>query len=121
MRYAYASSDDVLGSVRAHLVSTGLAATYVVASSATFALATGPRVELGIVAGSGEGTNADSATAASFAGVWEVELHLRLGGLALVGSVEGGSILRGVDLRADDRNVLHLSGPFVGLAVGALF
>lgn len=121
VRYASASSDDALGSVQAHLLSGGVAATYVLTSSARFALATGPRVELGVVAGSGEGRNADSATAASFAGVWELELHLRLGALTLVGSVEGGSIFRGVELRADDRAVLDLSGPFAGLALGLLY
>jgi hypothetical protein len=119
-RYAYASATDPLGTVRAHAFAGGLAATYVLLSSASLALATGPRLELGVIAGSGEGSNGETTTALTLGGAWEIELHVKLGGVSLVGSVEAGTLFRGVELHADDRDVLHLSGPFVGFALGAM-
>jgi hypothetical protein len=123
IRYAYASADDVLGTVDAHLISGGLAGTLVLTSGSIFALATGPRVELGVAAGRGKSagdgpTIADSTIATTFDAAWALELHSTLGGAALVGILEGGSYLRGVELHADTRDVLHLSGAFAGLSVG---
>lgn len=120
VRYGYASSDDALGTIRAHSLTGGVAGTYVVASGASLALATGPRLELGVIAGHGDGTNGEASSAFTFTGAWELELSVKLGAISLLGSVEGGSILRGIELRADDRSVLYLSGPFVGFALGAM-
>ena len=120
-RYGYASSNDPLGTARAHALAGGIAATYVLATGATFAFATGPRLEIGLVAGRGDGTNGTSTTALTLAGSWELELHVKLGGgVTLLTAVEGGTFFRGIELHADDRDVLHLSGPFAGLALGAM-
>lgn len=118
-RYGYASAHDELGDVRAHALAGGLAATWTLASSASIALATGPRAEVGLVAGRGDGANGDSTTAATLAGAWELELHVNVGGAFLFGAVEGGTLARGVELHADDRDALHLAGPFVGASIGA--
>lgn len=120
VRYAYASSDDPLGTVRAHALAGGAAASYVVLSRSSLAVATGPRFELGVVAGSGEGANGQSTRALTMAAAWELELHVAVAGISLVGALEAGTLFRGVQLRADDRDVLHLSGPFVGLSLGAM-
>jgi hypothetical protein len=118
-RYAYASAADPLGTVSAHAIATGAAGTYVLMASRGFALATGPRFEIGAALGSGRGANASATTAFIFAGSWEIEAHVKLGGATLFGALEGGSFVRGVELHADDRDVLHLSGPFAGAALGA--
>lgn len=119
LRYAYGSADDLLGTVRAHLVAAGAAGSATVVSASSLALVTGPRLELGAAFGRGDGTNADKATALTVAGSWAVELHLDVGGAALFISAEVGSFFRGVELHADDRSVLHLTGPFAGFGLGA--
>lgn len=119
LRYAYAGADDVLGSVRAHVVSPGLAASYAIVFGGRVRLVTGPRVEIGALLGSGTGANESSTTKVSFAAAWELELHLDLGGFAAVITAEGGSFLPGVVLRADARDVIDLSGPFAGFSIGA--
>ena len=118
LRYAYGASDDVLGSVRAHVVSPGIAASYAIVSTSGIRLFTGPRFEAGALFGSGSGTNESSTTRIAFAGAWELELHVDLRVLDLVVAAEGGSFLRGVVLRADARDVLDLSGPFAGFSLG---
>ncbi len=119
-RHGYASSDDSLGTVRAHALAGGLAATYVLASGAWLELATGPRFETGLVAGRGDGKNGVSTTVLTLGASWELELHVKVGGLSLLGAVEAGTYFHGIELHADERDALHLSGPFVGLALGAM-
>lgn len=109
----------MLGSVRAHVVSPGLAASYAIVSAGRMRLVTGPRAEIGALFGSGTGANESSTTKVSFAVAWELELHLDLGAFSAVVAAEGGSFLRGVVLRADARDVLDLSGPFAGFSIGA--
>jgi hypothetical protein len=118
-RYGYARSSDVLGTARAHLVSGGVAATHSLAS----AIATGPRVEIGGVFARGEGSSGASASAVALVGAWELELRLRVAGaFTMLATVEAGWHARGLDLRADDRTVLEISGPFAGASLGgALF
>ena len=123
LRYAYASADDRLGTVEAHLVAGGVAGSGTLISGPDLALVTGPRLELGAAFGRGEGSNADRATALTVAGAWAFELHLVVdgasGATAFV-SAEAGSFFRGVELHADDRSVLHLTGPWLGFALGAI-
>lgn len=123
LRYAYASADDRLGTVEAHLVAGGVAGSGTLLSGPDLALVTGPRLELGAAFGRGEGSNADRATALTVAGTWALELHLLVdgarGATAFV-SAEAGSFFRGVELHADDRSVLHLTGPWLGFALGAI-
>ena len=109
----------MLGSVRAHVVSPGLAASYAIVSAGAVRLVTGPRVEIGALFGAGSGANESSTTKLTFAAAWELELHLDFGAFAALVTAEGGSLLRGVVLRADARDVLDLSGPFAGFSIGA--
>ena len=120
-RYAYASADDPLGTVRVHALAGGGAATYTVLRSGAFAVATGPRFEAGGFAAQGEGSNGTSRTVLTFDGSWEVELEAKVGPIALLGAVQAGTYFRGLQLQADERDVLHLSGPFIGFALGARY
>lgn len=120
-RYAYASADDPLGTVRVHALAGGGAATYTVLRSGAFAVATGPRFEVGGFAAQGEGSNGTSRTVLTLDGSWEVELEAKVGPIALLGALQAGTYFRGLQLQADERDVLHLSGPFVGFALGARY
>lgn len=119
-RYAYATSNDPLGSVRAHVAAGGLAATYVLTSGGPLAVATGPRFEAGVVAGRGAGSNGTSTTDLALGVSWALEVHLLLGGVSVVGALEAGTLFRGVELHANERDVLHLAGPFLGFAIGPM-
>lgn len=119
LRYAYATADDRLGTVEAHLVAGGVAGSGTLVSGSGLALVTGPRLELGAAFGRGEGTNADKATAWTVAGAWALELHLVFDGATAFVAAEAGSFFRGVELHADDRSVLQLTGPWLGFALGA--
>src|SRR5687767_4871508 len=66
-RYGYASGKDPLGTVRGHLVTFGAAATQHLAPRSTLGFSHGPRIEAGIAAAGGEGSNARSASAFSAA------------------------------------------------------
>jgi hypothetical protein len=115
-RYAWADADDVLGSANVLAVTGGFAATWAV----TDALGTGPRVELGAFSARGEGQNAGTASAVAISGAWELELRARLTRtLALLFAAEAGWYARGIELRADDRALLELSGGFLGVSIGA--
>lgn len=119
-RYGYASDEDVLGSVSAHLALGGFAVTYALVSNESWGLSVGPRFEAGYVAGRGDGQNGTSvgAFAATVAG--ELELHLPLAPrFALVAALDAGGYLPGLDLRADSRSVVDLSGPFTTVSLGA--
>ncbi len=85
-----------------------------------FTIGTGPRLELGAVASSGDGANGTSRSAFTIAGAWAVELRAKLGPVAVLVAGEAG-VSRGLVLLADDRDVLHVSGPFVGGSLGVLF
>jgi hypothetical protein len=120
-RYVRGAAADPLGAVSADALAGGLAATYVLVWRDTLALATGPRLEIGVVAGRGEGSNGASTRSLTLGGSWELEVHVKLRAFSLLGAVEAGTLFRGVELFADGRDVLHLSGPFVGFALGAMF
>lgn len=119
-RYGYTSADDALGRVDAHLFTGGLAVTDTLLARGPFTIGTGPRLELGAVAGSGDGANGTSRSAFIIAGAWAVELRVKLGPVAVLVAGEAG-VSRGLVLLADDRDVLHVSGPFVGGSLGVLF
>lgn len=119
-RYGYSSDDDVLGTARAHLFTGGIAVTDRVFKRGVFGLGTGPRVELGGIAGQGDGANGTSTTAFTIAGSWAVELRAELAPVTVFVAGDVG-VSRGLVLRADQRDVLHLSGPFVGAALGLTF
>ncbi|MBS2018080.1 MAG: hypothetical protein JST00_34725 [Deltaproteobacteria bacterium] len=118
LRYSYATGSDVLGSVHAHVVAPGVAASYAIVSAGRVRLVTGPRFEIGAFFGHGSGDNESSTTRAALSAAWELELHVDLGTNDLLVTAEGGSFLRGVVLRADARDVLDLSVPFAGFSVG---
>jgi hypothetical protein len=117
-RYATAGADDPLGSVRAHTATGGLAATVRFASSGRLAAWTGPRFELGYATARGEGTGGASASALLASGGWAVEGRASLGPLDALLVLDAGWLARGLDLRADDRTALALSGAFVGVSLG---
>lgn len=117
-RYGYASADDRIGSVSAHHVSGGLAATVRFVSTESFEAWTGPRAELGFVTAKGRGTGESSASSVSFAGTWTLEARAVFGSIAVVGSLDLGWMGHGLELRADDRTILRLSGPFIGANAG---
>jgi hypothetical protein len=100
---------------------TGVAATYSLVSGPRIGVATGPRAEVGVFAVHGTGANARATTMLGVASAWEIELHVRLGGVAAMATVEGGVYARGADVLADRRGVLYLYGPFVGGSLGVLF
>jgi len=117
-RYGYATSDDPLGTVTVHTVSGGLASTVRVLSGSRFSAWTGPRFEVGTMAGSGDGAGQRTASSLALFVAWVLEGRMRIGGYDAILGVEGGSVGGGLDLRADDRSVLSLSGGFVGLSAG---
>lgn len=117
-RYAYASAEDPLGRVTVHGVTGGVAATFTVLARRSFAVASGPRVELGWLGGSGEGQNGRSTSTFAASGAWEIELSVPLGPVTLFGAVEGGALVRGLQLRADERTVLDMSGALLGASAG---
>jgi hypothetical protein len=121
-RYGFASGEDRLGTIRAHVVSGGLAASHHLAPRNPVSFAHGPRIEAGVIAASGDGTHASAATAFTLSASYEVELHIRIArSLAIVVALDGGIHWFGVDLRADDRSVLDLSGVFGGTSAGLAF
>ena len=117
-RYGSASADDPIGSVSAHSGSGGLAATLRLASSGGLALWTGPRAEIGVVAARGDGPGASSASSLVLSAAWAIEARAALGPIDGVLALEGGWLGRGLELRADDRTVLELSGGFAGASLG---
>jgi hypothetical protein len=121
-RFAHASVDDVLGSVGANTFGGGAAATYDFLRTPSTALGTGPRVAIKSTTAYGDGAAAvtgSSTSAVSVEASWELLLHVRVAAPvdALV-ALEAGYAFGGLDLRADDRRVLYLAGPFAGGAIG---
>ncbi len=119
-RYGYTAADDALGTARAHLLTGGIAVTDRIFKRGVFGLGTGPRIELGGIAGQGDGANGSSSTAFTIAGSWAVELRAELAPVTLFVTGDVG-VSRGLVLQADERDVLHVSGPFVGAALGLTF
>jgi len=117
-RYGHASADDPLGTVSAHAASGGLAASLRLASTTSVALWTGPRAEIGVITARGEGTGASSASSLLLSAAWAIEGRVALGPLDALVAVEGGFLGRGLELRADDRSILELSGGFTGVSLG---
>jgi hypothetical protein len=82
----------------------------------------GPRLEAGFIAASGDGSHASSATGFTLAAAYEAELRVRVArSLSIVIAIDGGIHWFGLDLRADDRTVLDLSGLFGGASAGLAF
>jgi hypothetical protein len=118
-RYAFATGDDPLGTVRAHAFAGGVSATWRFVSTVGWSAGTGPRVELGGIWARGDGVGGSRASGLSLAGAWEIEGNARVARtMELTAGLELGW-LRGVDLYADDRRVLGLTGAFGGASIGA--
>ena len=117
-RYGHASAEDPIGSVSAHAASGGLAATLRLASTGSLALWTGPRAEIGVITARGDGAGASSASSLLLSAAWALEGRAALGPVDGLLAVEGGFLGRGLELRADDRSILELSGGFGGVSLG---
>jgi hypothetical protein len=114
-RYAYGRASDPLGTASLHALTFGLSPSLVLGEVVT----TGPRLELGFLSASGEGTRASSTSAFALSAGWEVELDLRIGdSFAVAPAIEAGWMIEGIDVRADDRSVLEIAGPFAGASIG---
>ncbi len=118
-----AEASDPLGRAQLGLLGGGIAA-YLRADLGTIEIALGPRVELDYawVTGTARDAGAISARGGAFTALAGVRAEL---GVALGGEVTGllgvdlAGVLRGIEGRADDRNVIGLSGLVLGLSLGA--
>lgn len=127
--YLTAGASDTLGDVRLHAFGGSLGAGYELALSSRVRVRGGPRLDVGAAFGSGT-ANANatrpalaSSTSAPLASlVGEVVVSVRLGARQpwLLLALDAGGVLRGLDLRADDRTALAaLGGSFGGrLGIG---
>jgi len=121
-RYGTVGGDDPLGSVRAHLLTLGLAASQHLSPESSFSIAHGPRVEAGFVTAKGSGTNGANARAFNATAAWELEARAIVARpVTLVFAIDLGILFPGLDLRADDRTVIDLAGPFASASVGVSF
>ncbi len=131
--YLTAGASDTLGDVRLHTIGASLGAGYELALSSRVRVRGGPRLDVGAAFGSGTANanaNANatrpalaSSTSAPLASlVGEVVVSVRLGARQpwLLLALDAGGVLRGLDLRADDRTALAaLGGSFGGrLGIG---
>jgi hypothetical protein len=117
VRYGQARASDPLGSATVHAINTGLALTLAYSK----VIETGPRIELGAVVATGDGSRSSSKVVFASSFVWEIEAHLRATSwLDFLLTAELGWMWRGLDVRADDRTILEIGGPFAGASLGAL-
>ena len=113
-RYGQARASDGLGDATVHAVNGGFAATLLFET-----FATGPRLELGGLFASGDGSHASSKSSIAPAFSWEIEAHLRAADwLDLLLSIDAGWMWNGLDVRADDRRLLEIGGGFIGASLG---
>lgn len=121
-RYAIASTDVPLGTVKARIVSGGFTGAYRLVEKESFAIHAGVGVELGWVEGSGEGALAHTATTIAVDTRAFLEARHSISG-RLFGTLtfDGGALFPGLDLRAGDRLVLAASGPFASVSLGLGF
>lgn len=114
VRYGQASASDPLGDATVHAINGGLAATLLFDT-----FATGPRVELGALFASGDGSRSSSKASVAPAFSWEIEAHVAATDwLDLIASIEAGWMWNGLDVRADDRTLLQIGGGFAGASLG---
>jgi hypothetical protein len=118
-RYAAASADDTLGSAAAKIASGGVSASYRLLTTGSIATDTGPVVEASWIGGSGDGIGARTTSAFGVIGAWSFEARWSVAEPITVAlAAEGGYIAPGLELRADDRMVLRIAGPFAGVSLG---
>lgn len=117
-RYAYGAGNDALGTVTAHTVSGGAAATLRILQAHRVSLGVGPRAEVGVGFANGAGAGGRSTAAPVLSGALAVEGNLSTGPVRLRASAEGGWLALGLNLLAADRSVVQLSGPFLGATLG---
>ena len=122
--YAYARHGDVLGNVSLHAVGLSLGASFdtPLGRGSRWAGRLGPRLDVGGAFGSG--STVGVATAGSLVTptatlVLEASVRVRLArAFAAVLAVDGGGVVRGVDLQADERSVLAMRGSTFAVRLG---
>jgi hypothetical protein len=114
VRYGWARASDPLGTANVHALHTGLAASLLLGL-----VETGPRLELGALFASGDGSRSSSETVFASSFAWEIEAHVRAtDSFGILVSLEAAWMWRGLDVRADDRTLLQIGGPFAGASLG---
>jgi hypothetical protein len=124
--YFAAGASDPLGDVRLHAVGASLAVAYERALASRVFLRMGPRLDVGAAFGSGTPTGtalASSTSGALVSLIGEAVVSVRLGARNpwLLFAIDAGGVLRGIDLRADDRTPLAARGPTFGGRLGLGF
>lgn len=124
--YFTAGASDPLGDVRLHAVGASLAVAYERALASRVFVRAGPRLDVGVAFGSGTATSTALASSTSGAlvslvgeGVVSVGLGARNPWLLV--AIDAGGVLRGIDLRADDRTPLAALGASFGGRLGLGF
>jgi len=118
-----AEASDVLGRAQLGLLGGGIAA-YLRSDLGLIEILLGPRVELDYAWVTGTARDAGTIAArggafTALAGV-RAELGVELGdGIEALLAVDLAGVMRGIEGRADDRNVIGLSGLVLGVSLGA--
>lgn len=126
--FATTSIGDTLGNVGVGMLNGGIAASRFVKLGERTSLALGPRFQVGSLVVKGDGSNAKSVSAFHATAAFEIELHVRLVGIAMSSgrvyplsfllALDGGLLFPGIEARADERTVIDVSGPFATASAG---
>ena len=124
--YFTAGASDPLGDVRLHAVGASLAFAYERALVSSVFVRAGPRLDVGAAFGSGTATStalASTTSGALVSLVGEAVVSVGFGARNpwLLVAIDAGGVLRGIDLRADDRTPLAALGATFGGRLGLGF
>ncbi len=121
-RYAVASENVALGTVKARIASVGVVGAYRLVEAGLLAIRAGVDVDLGWIEGEGDGGRAHTASGFGVATAGFLDARWPVSRAVFVMfAIEGGALVPGLDLRAGDRIALTASGAFAGASVGLGF